>query len=57
MLGLNDMSTLVLSPTERKKRDRSNSRGEIVEEMKERDKGERKMNDSKETEEIKTFPL
>ena len=30
---------------------------EIVEEMKEMDRGERKMNDSEETEEIKTFPL
>ena len=30
---------------------------EIVEEMKERDRGERSMNDSEETEEIKTFPL
>ena len=29
---------------------------EIVEEMKERDKGERKMNESEGTEEIKTFP-
>ena len=30
---------------------------EIVEEMKERDRGKRIMNDSEETEEIKTFPL
>ena len=30
---------------------------ETVEEMKERDRGERKMNDSEETEEIKTFPV
>ena len=30
---------------------------EIVEEMKERDGGERKINESEETEEIKTFPL
>ena len=29
---------------------------EIVEVMKKRDRGERKMNDSEETEEIKTFP-
>ena len=36
----------MLSPRER----------EIVEEMKERDRQERKMNDSEETEEIKTFP-
>ena len=28
-----------------------------IEKMKERDRGERKMNDSEETEEIKTFPL
>ena len=47
MLGFNDTSTLVghfvSSPREREKRD---SRGD-----------ERKMNDSEETEEIKTFPL
>ena len=30
---------------------------ELVQEMKERDRGERKMNDGEETEEIKTFPL
>ena len=30
---------------------------ETVEEIKERDRGERKMNESEETEEIKTFPL
>ena len=30
---------------------------EIVEEMKERDRGERKMNESEETEEIKSFTL
>ena len=30
---------------------------EIVEEMKERDRGEGKMNEREETEEIKTFPL
>ena len=30
---------------------------EIVEKMNERDRGERKMNDREETEEIKTFPL
>ena len=29
----------------------------IVEEMKERDRGEREMNEREETEEIKTFPL
>ena len=54
VLGFNDMSThvghFVSSPKEREKRDR------IVEEMKERDRGERKMNESEETEEIKTFP-
>ena len=32
-------------------------RKEILEEMKERDRGERKMNESEETEEIKTLPL
>ena len=51
------MSTLVghfvLSLRKREKRDR-NSTGE---EMKERDRGERKMNESEGTEEIKTFPL
>ena len=31
-------------------------RKEIVEEIKERDRGERKMNEGEETEEIKTFP-
>ena len=48
------MGHLVSSPREREKRDRK-----IVEEMKERDTGEiaRKMNESEETEEIKTFPL
>ena len=30
---------------------------EIVEEMKERHRGEKEMNESEETEEIKTFPL
>ena len=30
---------------------------QIVEKMNERDRGERKMNDREETEEIKTFPL
>ena len=50
-----DTSTLVghfvSSPREREKT------GELVEEMKERDRGKRKMNHSKETREIKTFPL
>ena len=53
VLGFNDTSTLVghfVSLPEKGRR-------EIVEEMKERDRGERKMNDSEETEEIKTFPL
>ena len=55
MLGFNDTSTIVshfvLSPREREKRLR------IVQEMKERDRYERKMNESEETEEMKTFPL
>ena len=56
MLVFNDTSTLVghfvLTPREREIE-------EIVEELKERDTGEisRKMNESEETEEIKTFPL
>ena len=54
-LMFNDMTTLVghfvWSPREREKRE------EIVEEMKERDRGQRKMNESEETEEIKTFPI
>ena len=54
VLGFNDTSTLVdhfvSSPREREKRDG-------VEEMEERDRGERKMDDSEETEEMKTFPL
>ena len=49
VLGFKDMSTLVgqfvLSPREKEIE-------EIVKEMKERDRGERKMNDSEETEEI-----
>ena len=55
-LGFNDTSTFVgnfvSSPREREKKDRG-----LIEEMKERDRGERKMNESEETEEIKTFPL
>ena len=57
MLGLNDTSTLVghfvLSPKEREERDRRDSRRD------EREEQGRKMNrnESKETEEIKTFPL
>ena len=54
VLGFNDTSTLVghfvSSPRERETE-------EIVEEMKKKDRGERKMIDSEETEEIKTFPL
>ena len=56
MLGFNDTSTLVghfvLSPREREKRDRRDSRGE------ERDgQGRRrKMNESEDTEEVKTSP-
>ena len=45
MLGFNDTSTLeghfVSSPREKEKRDRRESRGERVEEMKERDREER----------------
>ena len=42
------MGHFASSPRERKKRDRRDSRGdEIVEEMKERDRDERKMNESK----------
>ena len=55
-LGINDTSTLVghfCVVSQRKGEDRQ----ETVEEMKERDRGERKMNESEETEEIKTFPL
>ena len=54
MLGFNDMSTpvgyFVWSPRGREKRE------EIVEEMKEKVRGERKMNESEGTKEIKTFP-
>ena len=53
VFGFNDTSTLaghfVASPREREKGDK-----EIEEEMKERDRGENKMYDSEETEEIKT---
>ena len=45
------MGHFVLSPREREKRLK------IIEEMKERDRGERKMNDNEEREEIKTSPL
>ena len=44
------MGHFVSSPREREKRD------SIVEEMKERNRDERKLNKSGETEEIKTFP-
>ena len=54
VLGFNDTSTLVghfvSSPRKREIE-------EIAEEMKERDRGEEEMNDSEETEEIKTFPI
>ena len=50
LLEFNDMSTLVghfvSSPREREKRDRRDSRGDV----KDRDRGERKMNESEETE-------
>ena len=56
VLGFNDISTLVghfvSSLREREKRDRRR----IVQEMKGRDRGERKMNESEETDEIKTPP-
>ena len=54
-LGFNDTSTLVgyfVSSPEKRRREIE----EIVEEMKERDRGERKMNESEETEEIKPSP-
>ena len=44
------MGHFVSFPREREKRE------EIVEEIKERDRGERNMNESEETKEIKTFP-
>ena len=57
MLGLNDMSTLVghfvSLPREREKRDRRDSKGD----EREGQGTKRKMNESEETEEIKTFPL
>ena len=57
VLGFNDTSTLeghfVSSPREREKRDRRDSRGDES-----RGQGrKRNRNESKETEEIKTFPL
>ena len=52
MLVFNDTSTIVDHPEKRRREIE-----EIVMEMKERDRGERKMNDSEETEEIKAFPL
>ena len=55
-LGFNDKSILVghfvPSPREREKTDRRDSRGDGRE-----GQGERNMNESEETEEIKTFPL
>ena len=57
MLGFNDMSTLVAhfvsSPWEKEIRNRGDSRGD----ERQRQGRKRKMNKSKETEEIKTFPL
>ena len=57
MMGFNDTSTIVgpfvSSPREREKRDRRDSRGD----EREGHGRKRKMNGSKETEEIKTFPL
>ena len=56
VLGLNDMSTLVghfvSSPRERENRDRQESRGD----EREGQARKRKMNETEETEEIKTFP-
>ena len=54
VLGFNNKSTLVglSSPTEKGRKET-----ELVEEMKKRNRGERKMNDSEKTEEIKTFLL
>ena len=56
MLGFNDMSTLlghfVMSPRERKKRDRRDSKGNEFK-LEERDRRGRKMNENEETEEIK----
>ena len=56
-LGFNDTSTLVgrfvLSPRERKKTDRRDSRGD----ERERQGRKRNRNESEETEEIETFPL
>ena len=58
VLGFNDMSTLVghivLSPREREKRDR---REDSTGDEKEGQGRKRKMNESEETEEIKTFSL
>ena len=57
VLGFNDMSTLVghfvSSPREREKRDRRDSRGD----EREGQGINRKVNESEETEEIKSFPL
>ena len=56
-LGFNDTSTLVgyfvSSPRQREKRDRRDSRGDEREGQGRR----RKMNESEETEKVKTFPL
>ena len=56
VLGFNDTSTLVghfvSSPTEREKRDRCDSRGDVRGEQRRK----RNRNESEETEETKTFP-
>ena len=47
-LGFKDTSTILCCLPEKRRE---------IEEMKERDRGEREINESEETEEIKTFPL
>ena len=54
--GSNDTSTLVGYLCRLPEKGRGGIE-EIEEAMKKRDRGERKMNESEETEEIKTFPL
>ena len=55
MLGFNDMSTLVVILCCLQEKGRREIE-ETVEEMKKRNRGERKLNESEE-EDIKTFPL
>ena len=55
-LGFNDTSNLVIILCRLPEKGRREIE-EIVEKMRERDRGKRKMNESEETEEIKTFPL